>query len=418
MKKILVLGAYNSEIEIIKCAKEMGLYTICTDNHSDWTLAPAKYVSDEAWDISWTDYDALVAKCQTENIDGVISGFSEKRVYAASHLCQMLGLPFYTDGARLDTIFNKESFKDACISAGVRVPREFKDLDDIIYPVIVKPSDNAGSRGITICYDEEELNNAKTEALKWSDEKKVIVEEYIQADEVMVYFIIHDGEIELSAMTDRLMNRFEKNVTQLPVGYFYVSRYLEIFKKYNARKFCDLIHKLGIKNGLLAFQAFVVGNDVIPFDPTYRLDGTMTYIFTDYFNHSNALKMLINYSLFGTMGEFEQIKRSEIPEFAKVAFELPILVGKGTIGKIKGIDAVKNLNGVIYVFQSHKEGEIFEKDADFSQILCRIMMVADNLDELKKLIARVVSKIKVFDNNNHDMIIYRFEIDKLASYVE
>ncbi len=58
-KKLLILGAYNSEIEIVNCAHEMGLTTIVTDNHTDWNFAPAKYVADEAWNISWSDIDTL-----------------------------------------------------------------------------------------------------------------------------------------------------------------------------------------------------------------------------------------------------------------------------------------------------------------------------------------------------------------------
>ena len=110
-KKLLILGAYSTEIEIINAAKKLGVYTITTDNHENWDEAPAKKVSDEAWNISWSDIDLLKEKCISENVDGIIAGFSEKRVFQAEKLSNALGKPFYADGADLDTILDKLKFK-------------------------------------------------------------------------------------------------------------------------------------------------------------------------------------------------------------------------------------------------------------------------------------------------------------------
>ena len=76
-KRLLILGAYRTEIEIINEAKKLGVYTIVTDNHTDWSLAPAKALADEAYDISWTDYDALEKICRERNVDGCLAGYSE-----------------------------------------------------------------------------------------------------------------------------------------------------------------------------------------------------------------------------------------------------------------------------------------------------------------------------------------------------
>ena len=74
MKKILVLGSYYTEIEIIKRAKRLGYYTIATDNHDDKPHIPAKSLADECWNISWTDIDALEVKCRKVEVNGVVAG--------------------------------------------------------------------------------------------------------------------------------------------------------------------------------------------------------------------------------------------------------------------------------------------------------------------------------------------------------
>lgn len=408
-KKILILGATKSEFEIIRKAQEKGFYVLVTDSHENWKDAPAKYIADEAWNISWSDIPKLKAACEKNQIDAVIAGFSEKRVFAANSLSIAINRPFYANGADLDTLFDKYKFKQACVNAGIRVPQSYTIDSDVHFPVIVKPADNGGSRGISICYDRDELNIAYEKAMNWSDAKQVLIEEYLTADEIMVYFTVCNGEVILSAMCDRLMKRFDDRITQLPVAYYYPSKYLEIFTKYNFEKFKRLLHDLKIQNGLIAFQSFVIGNDVIPFDPTYRLDGTRTFYFTEYNNQISALDMLIHYSVYGEMGDYTEIVSKEDPHFQHVTFEFPVLLKKGTIAKVSGIEEARKTPGVVALIEEHAIGDVMEKEADFSQMLCRVFVCTDSITELKKIVAQVFSLIQVESVAGEDMILFRLD---------
>lgn len=412
--KLLVLGAYPSDIEIIREAQRMGFYVISTDNHVDWEEAPGKIVADEAWNISWSDIDALKTQCEKCGVTGVMAGFSERRILFAQKLCAALGKPFYAEGAQLNCILDKVLFKQACIESGVTVPRAYRYGEKIEFPVIVKPADNGGSKGITVCHCEEEFEPAYQKALAASDNKTVVIEQYIVADETMVYFTVHNGVADVSAMCDRYMHHFGTEITQLPIGYFYPSKHLEVFLKYNLDKFRRLIQNLGIKNGLIAFQSFVIGNDVIPFDPTYRLDGTMTYHICEAITGSNVLNMLIGYSMTGTMGDDGLITRIENPRFKIIGFELPILLRNGIIKTIIGLDEIKSFDHVIHIHQMHFEGETLLKTADFSQILCRIHMVADSVDSIKDTVEKVYGLLSVVDERGEDMIICRIDSDRIG----
>lgn len=410
--KLLILGAYRTEIEIIEAARKKGLYTIVTDSHDNWDDAPAKKVADEAWNISWSDIESLKLKCIEEGVGGVMAGFSEKRVICAKKLCSEIGLHFYAESANLDVITDKFLFKKACKEAEVPVPCEYSYGNSIKYPVIVKPADNGGSRGITVCYTEEELHGAYKLAMSFSDSKEVIIEEYIVADETMSYFVVSDGECHISAMCDRYMYYFGNGITQLPIGYMYPSSHLEsLMSKDNVTRFEKLISNLDIKNGLIAFQSFARGNDLIPFDPTYRLDGTMTYHVTEAVNNVNVLSMLIDYSMMGTMSN--QVIY-ENPRFETLAFQLPILLGRGKIAKINGLDRIKEMDDVIHIFQCHEVGAEMTKPADFSQIFCRIHMTAPNKEQLKEDILTVYNQISVQDEHGNDMVI-RTVIDELLN---
>lgn len=413
-KKLLILGAYASEIEIITEAQKMGVYVIVTDNHENWDDAPAKKVADEAWNISWSDIEVLKQKCLAEKVDGIMAGFSERRIHYAQELSSALGTPFYSDGALLDVILDKILFKQACIDSGVTVPKAYKYGEKIEFPVIVKPADNGGSRGITVCHGQEEFEAAYQKALDASDNKTVVIEQYIVADETMVYFTVHNGIADVSAMCDRYMHHFGTDITQLPIGYYYPSKHLDVFMENNLGKFRNLIHTLGIKNGLIAFQSFVVGNDVIPFDPTYRLDGTMTYHICENITGSNVLNMLIRYSLSGSMGDDNAITAIEQPRFDKKGFQLPVLLKNGTIKEIKGIAEIMKLPNIIHVYQCHFVGEEMKKTADFSQILCRIHMVANDDMTLNNTVQKIYELLQVLDENGEDMIICRMEQGKVG----
>lgn len=413
-KKLLILGATLMEIEIIKEARRMGIFTIVTDNHADWADAPAKYVADEAWNISWSDMETLSLKCQENHVDGCIAGFSEKRIACAQNLCSILSLPFYTDGADLNVIIDKVKFKEVCVNSDLIVPKSYSYAEKKDYPVIVKPADNGGGRGVSICYNDAEFKEAYCKALEASTSKIVLVEQYIVADETMVYFTVHNDNITLSAMCDRYMHHFENGITQLPIGYFYPSKHLGTLINYNLEKYKTLIANLGIHNGLIAFQAFVVGQDVIPFDPTYRLDGTMAYHMVETVNGCNVLSMLIRYSLTGNMGNDESISRMENPYFTKICFELPILLKDGRISNVMGLEKISSIKSVVHIAQIHNIGDVMYKTADFSQIFCRIHMVVDTIEDLKQCINDIYDLLKINDEFGKDMIICRIDSNQVG----
>ena len=402
-KKLLILGATYTEIEIINAAQRMNLYVIVTDNHTDWSLAPAKYHADEAWDISWSDIETLKVKCVSNGVNGVMAGFSERRVICAQKLCEQLNLPFYAERSNLDIITDKIKFKHACIESDVKIPAEYRMGESVNFPVIVKPVDNGGGRGISVCENQKELQVAYELAMSCSDSKEVVIEDYIVADETMSYFVVSSKQIYLSAMCDRYMYYFGDGMAQLPIGYMYPSSHLNVLlKEENIKPFKKLINNLNIDNGLIAFQSFVRGDDIIPFDPTYRLDGTMTYHITEAINNVNVLSMLINYSMTGSMS-CEVLK--ENPNFSSNAFQLPILLTKGVIKKIDGIEKIKSLKNVIYFFVQKQVDDEMSKLADFSQIFGRIHLVVNSYEELVKDIDNIYACIDIRDEGDNDMVI-------------
>ena len=202
MKKLLLLGTSLASVEIVETAKEMGCYTIVTDN-LDPDHSSAKKVADEYWMISTDELDLLEKKCRDERVNVVFAGISEFNLDRVKELTDRLGLPCYIENAAWKYARDKSAFKGKCREIGIPVVYEYtvsdsplpEELSVIEYPVVVKPVDGAGNKGLSICKNEEELIAGCRKARKDSDSGNILIERYITGEESWHYYFLAEDEI-------------------------------------------------------------------------------------------------------------------------------------------------------------------------------------------------------------------------------
>ena len=107
---------------------------------------------------------------------------------------------------------------------------------DIKYPLLVKPSDSSGARGITICHDIEELKKAVSIANEASKTKKIIVEQYLDGPECTIFWLFKNGKYYMMLMGNRHVKYNQEGVIPLPVGYTYPASIQPKFFKRNSTK--------------------------------------------------------------------------------------------------------------------------------------------------------------------------------------
>ena len=415
-KRLLILGATNVEIEIINEAKKLGVYTIVTDNHTDWSLAPAKYAADEAYDISWSDMDALEKICRDRNVDGCLAGYSERRVECLTKLCKRMGFHCYTEGADLEVIFSKDRFREACVNAGIPATTAYSiDDEDISFPVIVKPVDNAGSRGVSVCKDRDELDAAYEAACKSSISNKAIIEGFLDGDdpryEPVFFYTIHNGKATLSNSLDRIMVDFGfgGGIIKQAVGNVYPSKYLEGFMEKQDKQYRELFSSLGMKNGYALMQGKMRNGSFVCVDLGFRLEGSLSFHYSDFINGMNVVQMMIRHALTGTMGDDRLIDEKDDPRLDKTGITLTLLATKGTIASISGLDEISRENCVIYVSKKMHVGTVCRLPADYSQVFCRIYLCSDDKQELIRTIDKIYDTVKVLDEDGNNMLIGRYD---------
>lgn len=209
MKKILIIGASILQLPAIKKAKELGYYVGVLDYNPN---AIGVACSDEFFNISTNDIDGVVNAAKAFNPDGIMTLATDMPMRSIAAACNKLGLPGISPETAIRATDKGEMIK-AFEAAGVEHPwykivlsrSEFDGiLEKITYPCIIKPTDNAGSRGVVLTNDSAELKNAYEYSVKNSRNGAVIIEEYMRGPEVSVEIIITDGEPHVLAVTDKL----------------------------------------------------------------------------------------------------------------------------------------------------------------------------------------------------------------------
>lgn len=184
-KKIMLLGGIHYLLPVIKAAHEQGYYVITADYMPD-NIAH-KY-SDEYVNVSITDKEAVLKAAQEHQIDGIISFGVDPGVVAAAYVQEKMGLPSMGPYESVVILQNKDFFRAFLQEHGFTCPKSkgystigeaLADTDWLTWPMIVKPTDSAGSKGVT-CVDSI---NAYEAAVKSAFEKSIkghiIVEQYL-----------------------------------------------------------------------------------------------------------------------------------------------------------------------------------------------------------------------------------------------
>lgn len=414
-KKLLVLGGSASNVQLVRFAQQMGAFVVVADNQEN---RPGKDAADDSVLISTDDYDALCKYIKDNQIDGVATGAGEWNVVNAMKLCKKANLTYYADERLWDICQDKRNFKDCCKKYGVPTVPEFSIANKPIdkdYPVIVKPVDGCSSRGISICYNEEELNKAIAFALSLSQSSNVIIEKYIDNGGVTIdaKYVVVDGQCYLEALGERYV--LEGGL--ITAISFYPSSLINRFMEKVNPNVQKMFEALGYKNGVFFFQAIPDGEEIYVYEMGLRVSGGMIYNMTEAVGCNNVMKMLIYHSLTGKMCEKEDLETIDPNFHGKQACTVAFPLRLGTIAHVEGIEEIKNFPGIVDITVYYGEGhECVPKHLNtLDQLFARVIVICDDEKELFKTIMKIRGLVKVTDNKNNDMINWT-TFDKLLNY--
>lgn len=282
MKKLLLLGGSAQQVVAIETAKRLGYYTVLCDYLPD---NPGQYVADRFYLVSTTDKEAVLEVAQKEEVSGVLAYASDPAAPTAAFVAEKMRLPG-NPYESVEILCNKDKFRSFLAANGFSVPaaKGFVTVKDALqwkasfeYPIIIKPVDSSGSKGVTVLQSEEGLKDELQFAFLFSRSHRIIVEHYIERKHSYLIggdVFIENGKVILWG----LMNcHRDKQVNPLvPVGKSYplqlgaedVLRVKSVLS--------SLVEKLGIRDGAMNVELVVDKcNRVYPIDIGPRSGGNM-----------------------------------------------------------------------------------------------------------------------------------------------
>ena len=208
MKNILIIGASILQLPAIVKAKELGYHTIVVDYNPK---AIGIQYADEYYNISTIDQEAIVKLAEDIRPDGLMTLATDMPMRALARATERLGLPgisFETAVKATDKGEMRKAFKENNIeSPWFFIVEKHDDLKSILpsltYPCVMKPTDNAGNRGVCYITSEQELLKEFEYSYSNSRSGRVIVEEYMAGQEVSVEIIVYKGVVHVIAVTDK-----------------------------------------------------------------------------------------------------------------------------------------------------------------------------------------------------------------------
>lgn len=187
MKKVLLLGGSHFQVPSVQTAKRLGYYTITCDYLPD---NPGHKYADEYYNVSTTDKEEVLKLAQKLQVDGIVCYASDPAAPTAAYVAEKMGFPT-SPYKSVEILSNKDKFREFLTENNFIVPKAkgyayeeldqmFADIKKFRFPVMVKPVDSSGSKGVNKVEAIEGVKMAIDDAMQYSRCKRFIIEEYVE----------------------------------------------------------------------------------------------------------------------------------------------------------------------------------------------------------------------------------------------
>lgn len=185
-KKMLLLGGSHAEIPLIQAAQALGWYVITTGNNRDGLGHP---YADKTVFADFSDKDAMFKLAKSEDVQAVCSGCNDFALLSTVYVCEKLGLPGHDSYTTSLEIHHKDKYRALATRLGIPTPRAITvrnvaDFDaaiaNLTFPIIVKPVDLTGGKGIHRATNPEEAREAYKDACCRTRQDHIVAEEFVQ----------------------------------------------------------------------------------------------------------------------------------------------------------------------------------------------------------------------------------------------
>lgn len=260
-KRLMILGSLDEFTGLVEMAQSQNIYTVVLDGYP---AGPAKAIADRSYDIDVRQTDAIAKICADEKIDGIITSFSDLLFECMVLIADQAGLPCYLKPHQLPYYRNKSAMKQLFDKLNIpsakymRLSKDFQDqeLDSLTFPIVTKPVDMYGSRGLYVLNQPEEVRRYFDTVCSSSDIQEILVEEYNSGYEFNMMTWVMDGRVHVLSIADREKTPVGTKAIPISTRNVYPSRLIDFVYDDALQILESFIAATGQINGPLSMQFF------------------------------------------------------------------------------------------------------------------------------------------------------------------
>lgn len=410
---LMILGASNAQINAIKRVKAMGLQCLVTDYYKN---PIGKQYANFHEIASTFDSKATLEAAKKYKINGIMTVGTDQPVLTVAKVAKALNLPSFLPVETAYKVTNKKAMKQLFSENNIPtveyriIHQGFsdKELENLSFPVVVKPLDSQGQRGIYVLSNEDEIRNCFEQVLSFSRGKEILVESYYPSDEITISGWVKDKKAKILTITDRISFK-EKDKIGICLSHEFPSKYLKSNKQELENITDSIVKAFNIENGPIYFQ-MLIGNEGIKVNEiACRIGGAYEDLVIPLLTDVDILKMVIDFSTNNKNNDSiynNLINIYDIEKNNKYSSVQLFFLKEGIISKMTPEDEIKSLKGVYSIGYNYKVGDKISKIQNATARAGYVIVTGSNKGDLSENIINLYRKMQILDENNQNMIIH------------
>ncbi|MGM0409559.1 MAG: ATP-grasp domain-containing protein [Bacillota bacterium] len=406
--RLQILGGGSGQLSAIKKAKSLGHEVVVCDYLEE---APGKKIADFAELVSTFDIKRNIEVAKKYKVDGIFTVGTDQPVYTAAQVASKLNLPTHLKLKTAKEVTNKRDMKRKFTKANIPTVKYeiidknfFYDIfEDFKFPVVVKPLDSQGQRGIFKLNSVKEIRNHFEEVITYSREEKILVEEYYESEEITVSGWVHENELTILTITDRVTHE-NKNHIGICSAHIFPSKFLKEYHNEIRNISEKIVSSFSINNGPIYFQMLIGKDGVKVNEIASRIGGAYEGDFMPNLTGVDILKMMINLSL-GKKIDYQSLKNYKLANNEKWLSVQLFFARPGIINKITPAEKIKKLKGVSQIAYNFDVGDKINEIENATERAGYYIVKASSKNQLKKRIADVFNNLKILNDRGENLVI-------------
>lgn len=364
--------------------------------------------SDEQCVADCSNPFVMIPLLKEKKIDAIIAISGEKMQRNVVNWIFQSGYRFYATPEQWSILMDKQKFQQYAVQFGVPAIPECslimkgkEVLTQFPFPVVIKPTDNSGSSGVSICKQNSNLTEAYVDAMRCSASRSVICQKFLSGPYFQFEIWNQNGKSFFPYTKERIFYPPKGQYPPQPFLDIYPSANSKLLSRTLFNKIKKMMKSLGINNGSCVFQGIINNGTPFIMDTAFRISGGLDYKVVWEEKGIDLIGAHIQYAMLGQFGEdFSQMKRPYEYTYANLCVGLE----NGIVSRLEGIDAIRRFPGVFAVHQYYQEGDTVRTGA-FSQIALRVFLKAKNRQSLIECIEKVLKKLRIENEKGRSMLL-------------